>query len=142
MDSNWVTDAYVSFTQEVQVTQAERREARAAATNMLGRGVVYLWEVDGVPVSMVCFRHVTDDGVRIAPVYTPPEERGKGYATACVGQLMQQLLRGGVRWCSLFADVDNPASNRIYQRLGFKEACRYRGFDFGTATNGGLENRQ
>ena len=141
-DAEWVAEAYVGFANEVSLSEAERREARDTAADMLGRGVVYLWEADSAPVSMVCFRHVTDDGVRIAPVYTPAEERGKGYATACVGQLTRQLLRGGVRWCSLFADVDNPASNRIYRRLGFDEACRYQVFDFGPAVNRGSENDQ
>jgi hypothetical protein len=141
-DAEWVAEAYVDFTNEVRLSEVERSTARDTAADMLGRGMVYLWEAGGAPVSMVCFRHVTDDGARIAPVYTLEEERGKGYATACVGQLTRQLLRGGVNWCSLFADVDNPASNRIYQRLGFEEACRYRVFDFGSAANRGSENDQ
>jgi predicted GNAT family acetyltransferase len=47
-----------------------------------------------------------------------------------VGQLARQLLDGGKTWCGIFADLANPASNRIYQRLGFQEACRYREYTF------------
>ena len=69
-------------------------------------------------------------GARIGPVYTPPEARGKGYASACVGGLAQRLLDDGKTSCGIFADLANPASNRVYQRLGFQEACRYREYTF------------
>jgi predicted GNAT family acetyltransferase len=52
--------------------------------------------------------------------YTPLEQRGKGYATACVAALSQRLLTGGRHFCTLFTDLANPTSNRIYQRIGFE----------------------
>jgi hypothetical protein len=44
--------------------------------------------------------------------------------------LAQRLLDNGKSWCGIFADLANPASNHIYQRLGFQEACRYREYTF------------
>ncbi|HSP71394.1 MAG TPA: hypothetical protein VLN26_03435, partial [Gaiellaceae bacterium] len=40
-----------------------------------------IWE-DGGPVSFAAFGGPTSNGIRIGPVYTPPELRGRGYATA------------------------------------------------------------
>ena len=131
-DAGWVADAYAAFYDEIEAEEHERRVARATAAGMLRRGLVYLWLLDDAPVSMACFRYVTDDGARIAPVWTPPALRGKRYASAAVGQLTDQLLHGGADWCALFADVANPTSNNIYRRLGYNEACGYRVYDFGT----------
>ncbi len=138
-DAGWVTDAFAAFYDEIEAEEHERRVARASAAGMVRRGLVYLWLVDEAPVSMVCFRHVTDDGVRIAPVWTPPGLRGRGYASAAVGRMTQRLLRGGAAWCALFADVDNPTSNNIYRRLGYNEACGYRVYDLGSAAKSQAE---
>ncbi len=138
-DTQWVSESYADFTEEILAIEEERRTSRDTAVKMLRRGLVFLWERGGAPVSMLCFRYVTDDGVRIAPVFTPPAERGKGYASASVGHLTRQLLQGGVAWCSLFADMANLMANRLYRRLGYEEAVTYRGYDFGPATHEGTE---
>jgi hypothetical protein len=54
-------------------------------------------------------------------VYTPPAARGQGYATACVGALTKRRLKGGWAYSVIMADRANPASNSIYQRLGYRE---------------------
>jgi predicted GNAT family acetyltransferase len=138
-DAKWVSESYADFTEEIPASEEERRTSRDRAVTMLRRGLVFLWELGGAPVSMACYRYVTDEGVRIAPVFTPPAERGKGYASACVGHLTRRLLQGGVAWCSLFADVANPMSNRLYRRLGYEAAVSYRGYDFGPGTHEGME---
>jgi uncharacterized protein len=53
-------------------------------------------------------------------VYTPPELRGRGYASACVAALTQQLLDSGRRFVFLFTDLANPTSNSIYQTVGYR----------------------
>ena len=79
---------------------------------------MFLW-VDGGPVSMAGTTGETPHGIRIGPVYTPPELRGKGYASACVAALSQRLLDEGRRFCFLFTDLSNPTSNKIYQAIGY-----------------------
>jgi predicted GNAT family acetyltransferase len=66
--------------------------------------------------------------VRLQYVYTPPEQRGRGYAQACVGELSRRMRADGHR-CMLFADLGNPVSNSIYRRLGYRavaELLKYR----------------
>lgn len=53
-----------------------------------------------------------------APVYTPAERRGHGYASAAVAQVSRRLLAEGARVC-LFTDRANPVSNHVYAELGF-----------------------
>lgn len=81
-----------------------------------------LWE-DGEAVAMAGYSGPTPHGIRVGPVYTPPEHRGKGYASACVAALSQQLLDGSRSYCFLFTDLANPTSNRIYQAIGYRQVC-------------------
>ena len=83
-------------------------------------GGLVLWEDDGAVVSMAGFGGRTPNGIRIGPVYTPPELRGRGYASALTAAITQRLLDGGLRFCFLFTDLSNPTSNNIYQRIGYE----------------------
>jgi predicted GNAT family acetyltransferase len=58
--------------------------------------------------------------VRIGPVYTPPEHRGRGYAAALTAAVCQAALDDGVESVVLFADVENATSTGLYERLGFQ----------------------
>src|SRR5262249_10093117 len=75
-----------------------------------------LWENGGAPVSMAGWGGPTPNGIRVSLVYTPPEFRGRGYATALTAELSQGLLdgrlfEGGRRFCFLYTDLANPTSN-------------------------------
>ena len=86
----------------------------------LGTKRLYLWEVDGRPVSWVGVGGRTPHGTRIGPVYTPPAERGRGYASALVAAASQVALDEGLAFCFLFTDLANPTANRIYQAIGYE----------------------
>jgi hypothetical protein len=109
-----------AFTSE---TNAPSLPAARAADDLLSRGGdlgAYLWEDGAQPVSLAAGGSPTPNGARIGPVYTPPESRGRGYASALTAALTQALLDGGRRFCFLFTDLANPTSNRIYQRIGYR----------------------
>ncbi|HUZ83497.1 MAG TPA: GNAT family N-acetyltransferase [Gaiellales bacterium] len=59
----------------------------------------------------------------MGPVYTPPELRGRGHATALVAELTRRLLAGGCSTCMLYTGLSNPTSNRIYRRIGSLPVC-------------------
>ena len=82
----------------------------------------WLWDDDG-PASMAGFGGATPNGIRIGPVFTPPELRARGYATALVASLSEWLLRGGRRFCFLYTDLANPTANEIYRRIGYESVC-------------------
>ena len=95
----------------------------------IDRGEVFLWE-DQKPVSVAARGRPTQTGIAVNLVYTPPEQRRKGYATSSVAQLCRQLLQSGYRFCMLFADVSNPVSNSIYQKIGFYKVCDIANYAF------------
>jgi uncharacterized protein len=92
------------------------------------RAGILLWEDDGEPVSLAGWGGPTPNGIRVGPVYTPPELRGRGYATALTADLSQRLLdgelfEGGRRFCFLYTDLANPTSNAIYERIGYRRVA-------------------
>jgi len=79
-----------------------------------------LWEVDGRPVSMAGVTGPTPHGIRVGPVYTPPADRGHGFASAVTAAASQAQLDQGRRFVFLFTDLANPTSNKIYQAIGYE----------------------
>eukprot|EP00299_Pterocystis_sp_00344_P010854 c4959_g1_i1.p1 GENE.c4959_g1_i1~~c4959_g1_i1.p1 ORF type:complete len:164 (+),score=34.54 c4959_g1_i1:493-984(+) len=79
------------------------------------------------PVCLVMTRGVTDECVRISAVFTPSEHRKHGYASYLVGHITHMwLTQRGKKSVYLFADVNYPASNSVYQSLGFKFATYFQ----------------
>ncbi|MEU6037215.1 GNAT family N-acetyltransferase [Actinomadura sp. NPDC047616] len=90
-----------------------------AVDDRIGHGRLSLWEADGVPVSMAGSTRPVAGVVRIAPVYTPDELRGRGYGGAVTAAISRQALERGHE-VVLFTDLANPTSNALYQRLGYR----------------------
>ncbi len=65
----------------------------------------------------------TAHGFSLSLVYTPRHLRNKGYATSCVAELTKRMLDSGKKFCCLYADLANPASNSIYQKIGYQPVC-------------------
>lgn len=89
-----------------------------------------LWE-DGEPVSLAGYGGPTPNGVRIAPVYTPSELRGRGYGSAVTAAVSARLLASGRRFCFLYTDLANQTSNKIYQDIGYRRVCDSAEYAFG-----------
>jgi predicted GNAT family acetyltransferase len=83
-------------------------------------GRVFVWvDESGAPVHVTGSNAPSFGVVRIGPVYTPKEHRGRGYAAAAVFELSRAIQDSGARAC-LFTDQANPTSNALYQRLGYR----------------------
>ena len=89
----------------------------------LEQGWVFFWEDGGRPVSMAVKGRPTDKGMTVGYVYTPPELRGRGYATSCVAELSRNILQSGKEFCTLYTDLANPTSNSIYIKIGYRPVC-------------------
>ena len=97
---------------------------------------LYIWD-DGGPVSIATETRPTRNGTTISTVYTPPEYRGKGYATSCVWSLTKELLSGRYSFCNLYTDLSNPTSNSIYTKIGYMPLGDALSFDFALPANYG-----
>jgi predicted GNAT family acetyltransferase len=85
-----------------------------------GTRTYYLWEHEGRTVSMAGVTGPTPHGIRVGPVYTPPADRGHGFASAVTAAASQVQLDQGRRFVFLFTDLSNPTSNKIYQAIGYE----------------------
>ena len=122
----WVEEFATEVLYESMTDDAGRLERCVDARLAGGDAGFALWEVDGRPVSLVGFGGPTPNGIRIGPVYTPPEHRGRGYGSALTAGVSAQQLARGRRFCFLYTDLANPTSNAIYVRIGYERVCDSR----------------
>jgi predicted GNAT family acetyltransferase len=116
---------FKTFSQQVmpKAEHMTEEEAQRKAAQAVRAGRVAVWDVEGKPVAQAAVSG-TKEVPRISAVYTPPESRGHGYASAVVAHLSQHLLDRGCRICCLYADARNPVSNSIYRKIGYEFAGR------------------
>ena len=110
----WVSD----FLRDVETS--DPTPPRELARQRLASGDLHVWEEGGVPVSMAGATGRTEHTVRVSLVYTPPEQRRKGFARACVAALSQALLDRGFRACCLYADREAPGRAALYTGIGYR----------------------
>jgi hypothetical protein len=113
--TRWL-DAFASETDHGPVNPQ-----RHAQTHIANKSV-FVWDDNGVKATAL-WAGMTPHGVRIGFVYTPPEQRGRGYASAVTAGASQRALDSGYAFCCLYTDLANPVSNAIYQRIGYTPVC-------------------
>ncbi len=100
-------------------------QTRAIAASGYGRRhyrTLGLYEGATLLASFKRYGRVVRDGnlrlraIGIGAVYTPPDRRGRGYASAMLGQALDRARRDGHDLAYLFSDI-HP---RFYEQLGFQ----------------------
>lgn len=112
----------VSFGADSHLPKAERatiEDARQTAAQRIAAGRLFVWDLNGKAVAQAGISG-TPTVSRISLVYTPPENRGHGYARALVAALSQKQFDDGKILCCLYADARNPVSNSIYRKIGYE----------------------
>jgi uncharacterized protein len=104
--------------------------AREIAEQRIADRDLFIWDNGGAVSTATKTRHSTH-GIVVSLVYTPPAHRNRGHASAAVAALSQQLLDAGWEFCALFADLANPISNSIYQRIGYRPIADFDEYLFG-----------
>jgi predicted GNAT family acetyltransferase len=86
----------------------------------LQEGVLWFWvDEDDRPVHLTGANPPAYGVSRVGPVFTPKEERGRGWASNAVAEVSRLLRDRGLR-VTLFTDQANPTSNKIYMALGYE----------------------
>lgn len=125
-----LVDWYLAFVLESHLEEAPEA-ARRSARMRIERGLAFVWDAGGEPVSLAG-RTVPVAGVpRVGPVYTPPEHRNRGYASSAVAALSRRLFAEGATAVVLFTDLANPTSNRIYRDVGYLRLADYEQHSLG-----------
>lgn len=103
--------------------QINTREAKRQAEELVKSCRMAFWTVKGKPVAQASVSG-TERVARINRVYTPPENRGHGYASAVVANLTKLQLAQGKKMSCLYADARNTKANSIYRKIGYEFAGR------------------
>ena len=125
---SWFT-AFNIEADRVPPEQAQRRgQAMLDRLDEPSGGLLWLDEA-GTPVSVACYKAPTTNGIRIGPVYTPPEHRRRGYAGAATGVATQLMLDRGHAFTCLYTDAANATANHVYEAIGYEfvaDSIQYR----------------
>ncbi len=100
-------------------------DAAASVEKDLRDGSLFVWENkrrEVVCTAALYWNRSVRSG-HIDAVYTPPEQRRKGYARSLVFQLSKLVLERGLT-PGLSTDVVNAAANRVYEGVGFVPQCQ------------------
>ena len=132
-DRDLIADWLVAFSSEAMPEAPPIPDPVAAADRWIAQvgRIGYVWEDGGAVVSLVGAGGETPHGIRIAPVYTPPERRSRGYASSLTAAASQDQLDRGRQFVFLFTDLANPTSNKIYQAIGYQPVCDIDQYRFG-----------
>jgi predicted GNAT family acetyltransferase len=125
---SWIRD----FLDEAAHEETPRTDLEGAVERRLESKTagLALWEVDRQPVSLCGYGGATPHGIRVGPVYTPPELRRHGYASALTAGVTKEQLERGRDYCFLYTDLANPTSNRIYMNIGYELVCEAADYAF------------
>lgn len=129
---------WIAFEEEaighVENAKRTRDNLRLRIEMQSPRHGAWIHEIGERIVSLSGHSGPTPSGIRIGPVYTPPEHRGRGYASQLVAAQSQWLLDNGHRYCFLFTDLANPTSNSIYKRVGYRQIAESANYEFSPKT--------
>jgi FR47-like protein len=93
---------------------------RSEMLRKLRAGWLWFWvDETGERVHLTAANPPSFGVARLGPVYTPPAQRGRGWASNAVAEVSHRIQAGGARAC-LFTDQANPTSNKIYAALGYR----------------------
>lgn len=111
----WCREAAEFFGEDITIN------ADTWAGTRFGEKTYTYWEIpDGTPVSMAGVNPLVGGQARVDPVYTPAHLRGRGYAAAVTAEVTQAALDAGATDVVLYTDPNNPTSNALYKRLGYR----------------------
>jgi hypothetical protein len=99
------------------------KPARDQLERGIAEGRYFFWVTHGKPVSMAGIARRTARTAAISSVYTPPPQRGRGYAGSVTAAVAECILNAEQRTACLYTDLRNPFSNRCYARIGFTPIC-------------------
>lgn len=127
-DIAWLGDSQRDFIVEIELPEDPER-LRALVPQRVANGQFWIWE-DAGAMAFAGWTDAPPGAARVAPVYTPPHGRGRGYATALVAAMSQSLLDEGRHKLFLITDLANPVSNSIYAKIGYRPQSDLFHFDF------------
>ncbi|WP_339149836.1 MULTISPECIES: GNAT family N-acetyltransferase [unclassified Sutcliffiella] len=131
-DSALIEKWFNSFENDAGLSTSPIEQVKKRVAMFLKEQEIFIWEDKGKIVSMMKKSRPTKNGVTVSLVFTPKEERKKGYARTLVTAVSKELLKD-FNFCVLYTDLRNPTSNKIYREIGYERIADsvHLGFDKG-----------
>lgn len=107
------------FEEDAGLPPTAKEDVEKRVASFVEQQEVFLWVHDGKVVSMMKKARPSEHGVTVSFVFTPREERKKGYARTMVAAGTKELLKE-YKFCVLYTDLMNHTSNKIYQEIGYQ----------------------
>ena len=124
-DLGFLVESFIAFVTEIGEPSGG---SESLVARRLAAGQLWVWD-DDATVSLCGLSAPTEGVARVGPVYTPPERRGRGYASALVAAVSAEVEAAGRR-CILYTDLQNPTSNSIYRRIGYSAVAEGLAYEF------------
>ena len=119
-DCPLIGEWYNLFEVEAGLPITGKAEVKNRIVAFVKKQEVFLWENEGKVVSMMKKARPTKRGITVSMVFTPKNERRKGYARTMVAACSKELLND-YEFCVLYTDMMNPTSNKIYMEIGYEK---------------------
>ena len=107
------------FQQEALGEYIDEKTLKERLNSYFKKGYFVLEKDEKIVSQAVISRELTK-GKTISEVYTPKEFRGKSYAYNLIYRISKQILEEGAEFCVLYTDDNNPISNHVYEKIGYK----------------------
>lgn len=121
----YLQEAYEREEVLTSVHEFNRAACRASLTRALERQIIFVAEEGGVFVGKAG-TNARGFGVdQIGGVYTLPERRGRGVASALMTALLAEI-GGSLKRSALFVKPGNSPARALYLSLGFEDIGDYR----------------
>lgn len=104
-------------------------EKAVKSAKAFGKEMPFVVYRGGVPVAFAMSSKSAGGYSTVSEVYTLPEHRGRGYASALVAHISRLTLEGG-KIPLLYTDAANPASNKAYRNIGFVFGGQVKNYEF------------
>ncbi len=114
------TEDYQGFLRESH-TVYDPAKLKTDIAAMLKSNDLYVLMEQNTVVTMGRLQRKIPGARAVGVIYTPPRYRGRGYSTCCTRQLTRLILDGGYAYAYLYAEADNPVSNHVYEKLGYRK---------------------
>jgi len=102
-----------------------RAKIRDGLERDVADGMLFVLDCGERVVAKSSFHGIANGAVQIGGVYTPPEQRGKGYARCVVGGSLLAAREAGESKAFLFTAETNVPAQRAYESLGFRPIGDY-----------------
>jgi len=115
---------HMAFLKDIDAIDAKtitEASARKGLMTMIDANRLFVWQTETEVLSMIAFKPTPPDSCRVVQVYTPPQNRQKGYATAMTAAFSEYLMTTRKYSCCLIVtDLANPISNSVYAKVGYE----------------------